>query len=193
MAVDDGTRPQLLLSLLSWVAVLGLYFVTKWRGGSVEAEKPEPAVTGAAQRVLVLGNQTIAAPELLDALRSIDAEGSAQYWVCVPANPVDTGQAEYKGAVFIWAATQEAAQRRLDYTLTALRTEGLRADGALGDYRPLRALADAVADFQPDRLVICTLPEDRSTWLRFDVVDRARSTYDIPVTHVIANIPVPIP
>ena len=35
--------------------------------------------------------------------------------------------------------------------------------------------------FDPDRLVICTLPEDRSAWLRYDVVDRARETYDLPV------------
>jgi GABA permease len=193
MAFDDDARPQLLLSLLSWAAVLIFYFITKWRGGSVDAETaPAPVPAGAAQRVLVLGNQTIAAPELLDALRRIDAEGAAEYWVCVPANPVDTGQAEHKGAVFIWEATVEAAQRRLDYTLTALRADGLRAEGALGDYRPLRALADAVAQFQPDRLVICTLPIDRSTWLRYDVVDRARTGYDIPVTHVIADEPVAV-
>ena len=92
----------------------------------------------------------------------------------MPANPIDTGQAEHKGAVYIWEATTEAAQARLDRTLEILREENLEADGALGDYRPLRALADAVAAFQPDRLVICTLPEDQSAWLRYDVVDRAR-------------------
>jgi GABA permease len=190
MLFDDDARPQLLLSLVSWAAVLVFYWVTKWRGGSVDAEAP-PVPAGAAQRVLVLGNETIAAPELLAALRALDAERKAEYYVCVPANPVDTGQAEHKGAVFIWEATQEAAQRRLDYTLRALRTDGLQADGALGDYRPLRALADAVAQFHPDRLVICTLPLDRSTWLRYDVVDRARTSYDIPIMHVIAHLPVP--
>jgi GABA permease len=193
MGLDDVTRPQLLLSLLSWAAVLGLFFVTRWRGGSVEAEAPGEPPTGPAERVLVLGNETIAAPELLDALRTIDADRRAEYFVCVPANPVDTGQAEHKGAVFIWEATQEAAQRRLDYTLTTLRSEGLRADGALGDYRPLRALADAVAEFRPDRLVICTHPVERSTWMRYDVVDRARTGYDIPVAHVIAHTPVAVP
>jgi GABA permease len=193
MAFDKDARTQLVLSLLSWAAVLVFYFITKWRGGSVEPERPEPVPTKAAERVLVLGNETIAAPELLDALRAIDADRAAEYYVCVPANPVDTGQAEYKGAVFIWEATQEAAQRRLDYTLTTLRTDGLRADGALGDYRPLRALADAVARFHPDRLVICTHPVERSTWLRYDVVDRARASYDIPVSHVIAHTAVAVP
>ncbi|MGI9157271.1 MAG: hypothetical protein ACR2FG_11640 [Marmoricola sp.] len=49
--------------------------------------------------------------------------------------------------------------------------------------------ADAVASFDPDQLVISTLRVDHSTWLWYDVVDRARSTYDMPVTHVIATAP----
>ena len=148
-----------------------------------KAETPD----GAATRVLVLANQTVEADELREELRRIDAAGSAAYFVCVPANPVDTGQAEHKGAVFIWEATVEAAQKRLDYTLESLRSAGLDADGALGDYRPLTALAEAVKDFDPDRIVIATLPVDRSAWLRFDVVERARSAYDVPVTHVVAE------
>ena len=92
-----------------------------------------------------------------------------------------------EGAAFVWQATTEAAQARLDRTLEILRSENLHADGALGNYKPLRALADAVAEFKPDLLVICTHPEDRSAWLRYDVVDRARETYDIPITHVVVE------
>ena len=71
--------------------------------------------------------------------------------MCVPANPVDTGQAEHKGAVYLWEATRRAAQERLDATLAILRGEGLRADGAVGDYRPMVAMDEAVAEFRPDR------------------------------------------
>jgi GABA permease len=143
--------------------------------------------------VLVMANETVNGAELLDELRAIDRAGHARYWVCVPANPIDTGQAEHRGAVYLWQATTEAAQARLDRTLEVLRAENLQADGALGDYRPLRALAEAVRTFNPDRLVICTLPEDRSAWLRFDVVERARELYDIPVTHVVVHdIPAPV-
>jgi GABA permease len=191
MGVTAETRSQLLLSLLSWAVVVVLYFITKWRGGSVEANAPEQAPTGESRRVLVLANETVAAEELLEELRRIDRVGHAEYYVCVPANPVDTGQAEHKGAVFLWQATIEAAQRRLEYTLNTLRSKGLQAEGALGDYRPLRALSDAVTHFGPDQLVISTLPPEQSTWLRYDVVDRARSTYDFPVTHVISHVPVP--
>jgi GABA permease len=144
-----------------------------------------------AERVLVLANETVNGSELLDELRAIDRAGKAQYFVCVPANPIDTGQAEHKGAVYMWEATVQAAQARLDRTLEILHAENLRAEGALGNYKPLKALAEAVAEFKPDRLVICTLPEDRSAWIRYDVVDRAREAYDIPVTHVVVeSVPV---
>jgi GABA permease len=69
-----------------------------------------------------------------------------------------------------------------------LRSENLEADGALGDYRPLRALADGVDTFHPDQIVIATLPAEYSVWHRFEVVDRARAEYsNLPVTHVVAT------
>jgi len=188
MAVHPEIRPQLVLSLLAWALVLALYFVTKWRGGSVD-RTDEVAVEsrGEAHRVLVLANETVTAEELTAELHSIDTTKNAKYFVCVPANPVDTGQAEHKGAVYIWEATVKAAQERLDFTLAALRSDGLDADGALGDYRPLRALSEAVDSFTPDQIVISTLPPDTSAWLRDNVVDRARATYRVPVTHVVSH------
>jgi GABA permease len=190
MAVQDSVRIQLLLSLGAWALVVVLYFATKGlrNRAPLEAVDRAPAGPGSpAQRVLVLANETVNGAELLDELRSLDQAGGAEYFVCGPANPIDTGQAMHQGAAFVWDATTRAAQERLDRTLRVLHAENLKADGALGSYRPLRALADAVAEFHPDRLVICTLPEDRSAWLRYDVVDRAREAYDLPVTHVVVE------
>ncbi len=188
MAIQEDVRIQLILSLGAWALVLILYFATRRLRNRAPVEAADlPAGTPPAARVLVMANQTVNGTELLDELRRIDRDNDARYFVIVPANPIDTGQAEHKGAVYMWEATTEAAQARLDQTLTTLRAENLQADGKIGDYRPLRALAQAVAEFDPDRLVICTLPEDQSAWLRYDVVDRARETYDIPVTHVIAE------
>ena len=188
MFFRSDTRSQILLSLLSWAVVLGLYAVTRWRGGSVEpAEEGAAGAPGEASRVLVLANETLGADELLDELRAIDAAGRATYFVCVPANPVDTGQAEVKGAVWVWQATVEAARGRLDATLQILRSHGLEADGDLGDLRPLQALRDAVSRFQPDRIVIATHPEGRSNWLRHGVVETARKEYDVPVRHVVGT------
>ena len=108
-----------------------------------------------------------------------------------PASRVETGFAATHGPLFVMGATQEVAEARLRHTLTTLRSENLTADGALGEYRPLRALADAVDTFHPDQIVIATLPLDTSVWHRFDVVDRARAEHpDLPITHVVAT-PVP--
>jgi GABA permease len=88
----------------------------------------------------------------------------------------------------VMEATQEAASARLEHTVSALRSENHQADGALGDYRPLRALANAVDTFHPDQIVIATLPLNESVWHRFEVVDRARSEYpNVPVTHIVAT------
>lgn len=188
MGTNAKVRPQLLLSLLAWAVVLVFYFVSKKLQGKAPGEQVGAAKGDTpATRVLVLANETVTGDELLDELRRIDRERQASYFVCVPANPIDTGQAMHEGAAFVWDKTTQAAQARLDLTLDILRTEGLAAEGALGDYRPLRALAEAVGSFHPDRLVICTLPEDRSAWLRYDVVDRAREAYDLPVTHVVVE------
>jgi GABA permease len=189
MALNADARAQLILSLLSWAVLLVLYVATKRLRKKAEAEPVAAAEpTGEAQRILVLANETVEGTELLDELRAIDRAGKAEYFVCVPANPIDTGQALHQGAVYMWDATVRAAQDRLDRTLTILRNENLAASGELGDYRPLRALAHAVETFRPDQLVICTHPVDRSAWLRYDVVDRAREAYPaLPVTHIIVE------
>ena len=108
----------------------------------------------------------------------------------VPANPVDTGQADREGAAFVWEATTVAAQERLDQTLEELRSRGLTVEGELGDYRPLVALDKAMREFGPDHVVIATQPEERSTWLRHGVVADARERYDVPVQHVVVHAPV---
>ena len=53
--------------------------------------------------------------------------------------------------------------------MATLRSENLDVDGIRGDFRPLRALANAVDNFHPDQIVIATLPPKgrsgiASTW-----------------------------
>jgi GABA permease len=53
-------------------------------------------------------------------------EGSQRlaYFVVVPANPVDTGDAEREGAAFVWEAANRSAGRRLEQMMTTLRGQG---------------------------------------------------------------------
>ncbi|MFF2027408.1 amino acid permease, partial [Streptomyces sp. NPDC058171] len=157
MYLQKESRSQLVLSLLSWAVVVGFYFLNKW----YVARRPvaeEVVGTARPHRVLVMANETANSAELLDELRRIGADREAKYFVTVPESPIETGVAATHGPLDVRAATQSAAQSRLDYTLTTLRADDLDVDGALGDYRPLRALAESVDDFHPDRIVIATLP-----------------------------------
>lgn len=186
MGIESDSRSQLILSLLSWAVVIALYLANKW----FIARRPEVAsavATKESSRVLVLANETADSQELLTELRGIGAARNAKYLVVVPDSPIETGVAATHGPLDVFQATQQAAQERLDHTVMTMRAENLDVEGTRGDYRPLRALADAVDTFQPDQIVIATLPPETSVWHRFDVVDRARSDYpEIPVTHVVA-------
>jgi GABA permease len=186
MLIEKDQRSQFILGAASWAVVIALYLGNKW------FIKRRPVVEGVVatampNRVLVLANETADSTELLDELRRIGADGAASYYVVVPASPIETGVATTHGPYDVWEATQRAAKVRLDHTLSTLRGDNLEAEGALGDYRPLRALADGIDVFHPDQIVIATLPPEDSVWHRFDVVDRARAEYStIPVTHVVA-------
>ena len=182
MGLTADVRIQLVLSLASFAVVLVLFFINRKRIARLPARAVnEP--TGDARRVLVLANQTLEADELMSELQRIDSMGKATYYVCVPASAVETGTASTHGAVSVRDATAQAAQERLDRTLEDLRAHHLDADGGLGDQRPLRALRAAVTQFDPDQIVIVTLPASDSIWQRFEVVDRA-SELGLPVTHV---------
>ena len=141
-------------------------------------------------RVLVLANETMSEEALERELRDVHAETGARIHITVPANPVDTGQAEVEGAAFLWEATRRAAQERLDGMLDGLRAHGVEATGALGDYRPLVALREAVAEVEPDLVIVSTHARGESTWLRKDLVSTARSELSVPVRHVIPGEPV---
>lgn len=187
MGLQEDSRSQLVLSLLAWTVVVLLYLANKWFIGR------RPSGTGAVatakpRRVLVMANQTVDSDELLDELRRIGADSAAKYYVVVPASPIETGVAATHGPLDVMEATKAAAKDRLDRTLSTLHSEDLDADGTLGDYRPLRALANAIDTFHPDQIVISTLPLEDSVWHRFEVVDRARAEHtDIPVSHVVAK------
>ncbi|MEO5743022.1 MAG: amino acid permease [Terracoccus sp.] len=182
MGLTEDVRIQLVLSLVSFGVVIVLFLINKARIARLPI-RAEVEPTGNAHRVLVLANQTLEADELISELERIDSTGKATYYVCVPASAVETGTASTHGASSVRDATTEAAQGRLDRTLEALSAHHLDATGALGDYRPIRALQNAVQEFRPDQIVVVTLPASDSIWQRFEVVDRA-GELGVPVTHV---------
>jgi GABA permease len=135
-------------------------------------------------KILVVANETVGADELLRELRRLEDEKTSDYYVIVPARPLH----ERHGAVWTQEGAIEAAEDRLEQTLETLRSEGLTAEGRVGDMRPLHAINDALMDFKADLIVISTHPERRSRWLRLGLVEQAERRFGRPVIHVVSTM-----
>jgi hypothetical protein len=137
----------------------------------------------APRELLAVANETVAGRSLLDALKRHAAEGPVRVTVLAPINHPREGYVVYEDT------RRAAAGRRLDKTLELLREAGIPAHGLVVDADPVSAVKDAIAQLEPDAIVVSTHPETKSGWLRRDVVDRIRSAAEtIPVEHVVADM-----
>ena len=69
----------------------------------------------------------------------------------------------------------------------ACATAGLTVAGLVGDPDPFTATLNALQFFRVSRVVISTLPETKSGWLRADLIERVRRYAACPVEHVVAG------
>lgn len=147
-----------------------------------------PAAPAAAPRprhVLVLANETVAGRSVLEALRKRAQAGPLRVTVVSPQNEPRAGFVVYEDS------RRSAADRRLRRTLDLLHQAGIAARGTVVDPDPLQALKDALYQYRPDEVIISTHPEDRSRWLRGNLVERARKVTDLPVEHVVVDLESP--
>lgn len=143
-------------------------------------------MTGAARHVLVIANETVAGRVLAAALERRAAEGPLLVTVVCPINHPREGYVVYEDT------RRAAAGRRLDRTLGTLRGEGIAAHGLVVDADPVNAVRDALAQLEPpvDEIVVSTHPQQKSGWLRRNVVDRVRAVAgELPVEHVVVDLP----
>ena len=71
--------------------------------------------------------------------------------------------------------------------LDRLRAAGLLSSGMIGDPDPYTATINALELFRVDDVVISTLPNERSGWMRADLIERVSSATSIPVEHVVVD------
>jgi hypothetical protein len=135
-----------------------------------------------AKTVLVVANETLGGRPLLAKIKEKAAEEDLRVVVCVPRTNPRQGNIIYDEAVF------DAAQVRIDLTRKILREEGIDAVGEVGDPDPYTATMDALAEYQPDEVLISTLPAASSGWLRRDLVERIGEATQVPVEHVVVDI-----
>jgi hypothetical protein len=136
--------------------------------------------------VLVIANETVTGRGLIEAIerRRADAD-ELQVTVVCPVNRPERGYVVYQDT------RRAAAGRRLDKTLAMLRGEGISAFGLVVETDPVTAVRDAIAQLEPpvDEIIVATHPQQKSGWLRRNVVDRIRSAAgSIPVEHVVVDV-----
>jgi hypothetical protein len=152
------------------------------RGEGPVRQKPAPSPPG-EHRILVVANETVGGPELLNELRERSKGRTSRVFVVTPA---------LNSPLKHWVSDEDQAraqaQVRLDESLEAMRAAGLHATGEIGDGDPLQAIEDALRLFQPDELVLSTHPPGRSNWLERGVVEGARERFALPVTHVVVDL-----
>ena len=137
------------------------------------------------RHVLVIANETVAGQSLIEALARRSAADELLVTVICPVNQPREGYVVYEDT------RRASAGRRLDRTLEALRSEGIKASGFVVDADPVAAVRDALIQLEPrpDEIVVSTHPRQRSGWLRRDVVERIRRAAEgLPVEHVVVDL-----
>ncbi|MEA2354270.1 MAG: hypothetical protein QOD61_399 [Solirubrobacteraceae bacterium] len=124
---------------------------------------------------LVVANQTADSPALLANLKEKAASGGDHVFIIV----VPQSSADAPGA-------RESAAH-LKGALAALHDAGLLASGLVGDPDPFTATMNALQFFRVNRVIISTLPETRSGWMRADLIERVGRYAACPVEHVVAE------
>ena len=87
-----------------------------------------------------------------------------------------------------WFSDEDDARRRaedrLARSLEHLASEGVDAQGWVGDPDPVQAIDDALHLSAVERIVVATQPDAGSNWLARDLFVRARRRFALPIQHL---------
>jgi hypothetical protein len=151
-------------------------------------------------RYLVVANQTLGGPELMDVIRERMARGPAEFWVLAPATPTTQLIGDFgalSGAFPVDPSVLPTAADIRDEGVAVAKSNpaaefarlaevGAVTDGAVGDPNPMVAIEQAVAHRQFDEIILSTLPPGISRWLALDLPHRVRRKIDVPLTVITA-------
>lgn len=134
-------------------------------------------------KYLIIAHQTATSPQLEKAVVDLaQREEGSEFWLVVPATPVDHLATWTEGESHAVAAAQAESARK------ALEAVGVRIVAAtVGAASPVDAVRDALMAQSFDAIVISTLHRKLSRWLRMDAVHRLEREVDIPIIHVEAE------
>jgi len=141
------------------------------------------SVEEGARHILVVANETIVGHDLIEALEERAKEGPIQVTVVAPINHPRSGFVVYHDT------RRASAGRRLDRTLHKLREAGIPAHGLVVDADPVDVVRDAIAQVEPDEVIVSTHPRNKSGWLRRNKVEQMqRICGDLPFEHIVVDL-----
>jgi hypothetical protein len=124
---------------------------------------------------LVLASKTSSGEELLERLKTKAAHDERRLFIAVVPQQDGSGTAPRE------------ARARLARMLDRLQAAGLLSSGMIGDPDPYTAAINALELFTVDDVVISTLPDERSGWLRANLIERVSNATSAKVEHVVVD------
>lgn len=125
------------------------------------------------KRVLIVAHRTAATPRLLDEVRRRAAQSPCEFTLVVPRP--------------YWDPDTEEAATVLELAIPLLdEAAGSHVDGRVGPSDPFEAVREAVERRRFDEVIVSTLPQRVSHWLRRDLPHRVEQL-GLPTTVVTAS------
>jgi hypothetical protein len=125
-----------------------------------------------ARHVLVVANQTVGGGPLLDLLKKKAQSGPHTFTVILPQSEEAAGS---------------EAHERLAHTLHVLEEAGLKAVGQVMHPDPYTSIQNALQFYNVDEIVISTFPDEKSGWMRSNLIERVEAATSKPVEHVVVS------
>ena len=144
------------------------------RGDPDESPHPREGV----ERVLIFLNEVAGGRRLLQAVRELSDAGASYFAVVAPQNQPAVGQ------IVDVDELRDAAQSRVDVTMSVLAEFGIESEGAVMDPDPALALDDAVRATSADHVLLSCLYETRFGFTRKDLVEWAKDRFEAHVEHI---------
>jgi hypothetical protein len=124
---------------------------------------------------LVIANKTSSGQELIAHLSAKNAQEGQHLFIAVVPQVDGSG------------SSPREARARLATMLDRLGAAGLLSSGMIGDPDPYTATMNALELFRVDDVVISTLPDERSGWLRSNLIERVAHATSANVEHVVVD------
>jgi nucleotide-binding universal stress UspA family protein len=137
----------------------------------------------AIRRLLFIADAAVAdVDELPPAVRSV-IDAAAEVHVVTPTLP----------GRLAWLADEvdrcrHVADERLDTVLGHMHSIGAKASGLAGRGSVLTVIADAVAEFAPDHMLIALRSSEHANWQERRLIDHVEERFGLPVTSYAVNL-----